>query len=91
MGDIVDSGIGLLYWPASLCSLVGRFDNYMLELALYPQSGTMATSLPVHTNSENQCSFCFPKAKRQGKKKFCKSFACYKSTVIEMDNKSVVV
>ncbi len=29
MVDIVDSGIGLLYRPASLCSLAGRYDNPM--------------------------------------------------------------
>jgi hypothetical protein len=34
MGDIVDSGIGWSYRPASLCSLVGRYDNPMLESTL---------------------------------------------------------
>ncbi len=41
MGDIVDSGIGLLYRPASLFSLGGRYDNPMPESTLSPQSGTM--------------------------------------------------
>ncbi len=27
LGDVVNSGIGLSYWPASLCSLAGRYDN----------------------------------------------------------------
>jgi hypothetical protein len=30
-GDIVDSGIGLSYRPASLCSLADRLDNPMPE------------------------------------------------------------
>jgi|688.fasta_scaffold478093_1 hypothetical protein len=29
MGDIVDFGIGLSYWPASLFSLAVRYDNLM--------------------------------------------------------------
>jgi hypothetical protein len=28
MWDIVDSGIGLWYRPASLCSLAGRYDKH---------------------------------------------------------------
>jgi hypothetical protein len=39
--DKVDSGIGLSYRPASLCSLAGRCDNPMSESTLSPQSGTM--------------------------------------------------
>ncbi len=40
--DVVNSGIELLYRPASLCSLAGRYDNPALpELTLYPPSGTM--------------------------------------------------
>ncbi len=31
LGDKVDSGIGLSYRPASLCSLAGRYDNLMPE------------------------------------------------------------
>jgi hypothetical protein len=31
MGDKVDSGIGLSYRPASLCSLAGLYDNPMPE------------------------------------------------------------
>ncbi len=30
-GDKVDSGVGLSYLPASLCSLAGRYDNPMPE------------------------------------------------------------
>ncbi len=47
MGDIVDSGIGFSYRPASLCSLAGRYDNPMPESTVCPQSGTtkLATGL----------------------------------------------
>jgi hypothetical protein len=38
-GYIVDSGIGLMYKPASLCSLAGRHDNPMPKSTLSPQSG----------------------------------------------------
>ncbi len=38
---IVDSGIGLSYRPASLCSLADRYDNPLPELTLSPHSGTM--------------------------------------------------
>jgi hypothetical protein len=38
MGDMVDSGIRLSYRPASLCSLVSRYDNPMPESTLTPQS-----------------------------------------------------
>ncbi len=31
----------MAYWPASLCSLVGRYENPMPELTLYSQSGTL--------------------------------------------------
>ncbi len=33
LGDLVDSGIGLPYWPAGLCSLAGRYDHEGLETA----------------------------------------------------------
>jgi hypothetical protein len=38
MGDIVESGIGLSYRPASLCSLglTGQYNNPMQELTLSP-------------------------------------------------------
>ncbi len=36
-GFIVDSGMRLWYWPASLFSLAGRYDNPMPELTLSPQ------------------------------------------------------
>jgi hypothetical protein len=39
-GNIVDSGIGLSYRPASLCSLAGRYVNPMPESTLSHQSGT---------------------------------------------------
>jgi hypothetical protein len=39
-GDIVNSGIGLSYQPACLCSLAGRYDNPMSETTISPQSGT---------------------------------------------------
>jgi hypothetical protein len=35
-GDIVDVGIGLPYRPASLCGLVGRYDNLMPESTISP-------------------------------------------------------
>jgi len=41
VGDIVDSGIGLSYWPTSLCSLAGWYGNPMPELTLSPRQGTM--------------------------------------------------
>jgi hypothetical protein len=37
-GDIVDSGIGMSYRPASLCSLAGRYDNRMPDSTLSPAS-----------------------------------------------------
>ncbi len=42
-GDKVDAGIGLstAYRPASLCSLVGLYDNAVSESTLSPQSGPM--------------------------------------------------
>ncbi len=39
LGDIVASGIALLYWPASLCSLAGRYDNPMPESTIYSSKG----------------------------------------------------
>ncbi len=41
LGDIVDSGLGLSYRPACLCSLAGRYDSPMPESTLSPQSRTM--------------------------------------------------
>ncbi len=42
LGDKVDSGIGLSYRPASLCSqLAGRYDNPLPESTIFSQSGTM--------------------------------------------------
>jgi hypothetical protein len=41
LGDIVYSGKWLSYLPASPCSLAGRYDNFMSESTLSPQSGTM--------------------------------------------------
>ncbi len=38
-GDKVDFGIGLSYWPLSLGSLAGRYDNPMPELTLSPSQG----------------------------------------------------
>jgi hypothetical protein len=38
-GDIVHSGIGLPYRPASLCSLADRYDNPMPELTLWGGGG----------------------------------------------------
>ncbi len=35
-GDKVDYGIGLSYWPASLCSLAGRYENPMPQSTLSP-------------------------------------------------------
>jgi hypothetical protein len=41
-GDIVDSGIGLLYRPARIQRMVGSYDNPMQESTTYmTQSGTM--------------------------------------------------
>jgi hypothetical protein len=39
LGDIVASGIALLFWPASLCSLAGRYDNPMPESTISPSQG----------------------------------------------------
>ncbi len=33
---VPDSGIGLSYRPASLCSLAGRYDNHMPESTISP-------------------------------------------------------
>ncbi len=41
LGDKVNSGIGLSYRTASPCSLAGRYNNPMPELAISPQSGSM--------------------------------------------------
>ncbi len=38
-GDIAYSGIGLSYRHASLCSLVSRYDNPVLESAISPSQG----------------------------------------------------
>ncbi len=42
LGDKVDYGIGLSYWPASLspCSLAGRYDSLIPEFTVSLQSGT---------------------------------------------------
>jgi hypothetical protein len=37
MGDKVDCGIGWSYRPASLCSLMGRYDNPVLFINFIPQ------------------------------------------------------
>jgi hypothetical protein len=47
-GDKVDSGIGLTYRSASLCSLAGRYDNPMSTAS--PQSGTKNFSTVGITN-----------------------------------------
>ncbi len=39
LGDIIDSGMGLSYRPASLCSLAGRYDNPMSESTISPSQG----------------------------------------------------
>jgi hypothetical protein len=36
LGDTVDFGIGLSLWPASLCSLVGRYTSALCRSQLYP-------------------------------------------------------
>jgi hypothetical protein len=41
MSDKVDSGIGLSYRQANLCSLAGRYDNPMPKSTLSPLSGSM--------------------------------------------------
>ncbi len=51
-GDIVDSGIGLSYRSASLCSLAGWYENPLPESTLSLQSGTMNMA----TDSESQQS-----------------------------------
>jgi hypothetical protein len=47
---VPDHGIRLSYRPASLCSLVGMYDNPMTELTISPQSGTknLATEFGMH-------------------------------------------
>jgi hypothetical protein len=49
MGDIVDSGIGLPYRPASLCSQAVRYDNLTPESTLSPQSGTVNLATGVES------------------------------------------
>ncbi len=39
LGNIVDSGIELLYRPANLCILVGRYDNPMPQSTISPSQG----------------------------------------------------
>ncbi len=41
LGDIVNSSIGLSYWPASQCRLAaaGQYDNPMPELTISPSQG----------------------------------------------------
>jgi hypothetical protein len=36
LGDKVDSGMGLSYWTARLCSLAGRYDNHMPGQLILP-------------------------------------------------------
>jgi hypothetical protein len=51
MGCIVDSGIELSFWPASLCSLTGQNDRQpYVTVDFIPQSGTMnsATAAASH-------------------------------------------
>ncbi len=55
-GDIVDSGIGLSYWPVRLCSLVGQYANHMPESTLSLQSGTMNWLLiKIENHPRNSC------------------------------------
>jgi hypothetical protein len=57
LGDIVDSGIGLSYRPASLCNpLAGRYNNPMPELILSPPSVTM--NLATVLQLEFECRLC---------------------------------
>jgi hypothetical protein len=58
--DIVGSGIGLSYRPASLCSLAGRYGNPMPELTFPPSQG-----LWIYVASEHWMTWLsFPKISR---------------------------
>jgi hypothetical protein len=48
-GYKVDCGIGLSYWPASICSLAGRYDYPMPQWTLSPQSWTKNWASGVYT------------------------------------------
>ncbi len=54
--DKVDSGIGLSYQPASICSPAGWYANPVLELNLSPQSGT-ATDRTWHSSNVLKINF----------------------------------
>ncbi len=59
IGDIVNSGKGLSYRPASLGSLVGWYDNPMPESTLSPQSGTMnLVNLAAAIAADENIIFC---------------------------------
>ncbi len=48
LGDIYDSGIGLSYRLARLCTLASRYDNLLPESTLSPQSGTMNLATDIN-------------------------------------------
>jgi hypothetical protein len=51
-----DSSIGLSNWPASLCSLAGRYDNPMLELwRRHTQPNSKASSWELYNLFEYTC------------------------------------
>jgi hypothetical protein len=54
---VVDSGIGLSYRPASLCSLADRYDNPMPESTLSPKSETMKLATEFEPGTQNCCDF----------------------------------
>ncbi len=59
LGDKVNSGIGLSYWPASPCSLAGGYDNPMPELTLSPQSGSMSSATEITLRKEYKDDISF--------------------------------
>jgi hypothetical protein len=61
LGDIVDSGIGMLYRPASLCSLAGRYDNPLSESTISPQSGTKNLATGIKIAGRVQCFYSWHK------------------------------
>ncbi len=63
LGDIVDSSIGLLYryWPASLCSLAGLYDNPLPESTISPQLGIKNLATGIKIVGRVQCFYSWHK------------------------------
>jgi hypothetical protein len=58
---LVDSGIWMLYRPASLCRLEGRYDNPLPESTISPQSGTKNLATGIKIAGRVQCFYSWHK------------------------------